>query len=286
VKLENSFTVPAPPEAAWAVLLDVARVAPCMPGATLTEVDGDKFAGTVKVKVGPIGLTYKGTAAFVEKDDATHTAMIDAKGRETRGSGTVNAKITCKLLPDGDGTRVEVVTDLAITGRPAQFGRGVIAEVAGKVITQFAEALSEEIAAGSPTPVAEVPVAEAPVAEAPVAEVTVTDAAEPVAAAESALPDEAEEPTPALTLKDVAAAAAPQAAVEPEAVVTPPAATAPPASPAPQPAPTVVPPAPRRSAEAIDLLDVAGAPVAKRLAPVAVVAALVALIVLLLRKRR
>jgi carbon monoxide dehydrogenase subunit G len=278
VKLENSFTVPAPPEAAWAVLLDVARVAPCMPGATLTEVDGDKFAGTVKVKVGPIGLTYKGTAAFVEKDDATHTAMIDAKGRETRGSGTVNAKITCKLLPDGDGTRVEVVTDLAITGRPAQFGRGVIAEVAGKVITQFAEALSEEIAAGSPTPSAAVPPADAPVA----------DAAEPVAAAESAIPDEAEveTPAPALKLKDVAAAAAPQAAVKPEAVVTPPPAGKAPAPEAPQPAPSVVPPTPRRSAEAIDLLDVAGAPVAKRLAPVAAAAALVALIVFLLRKRR
>jgi carbon monoxide dehydrogenase subunit G len=245
VKLENSFTVPAPPEAAWAVLLDVARVAPCMPGATLTEVAGDTFAGTVKVKVGPIGLTYKGTAAFIEKDEATHTAVIDAKGRETRGSGTVNAKIICKLLPDGDGTRVEVVTDLAITGRPAQFGRGVIGEVAGKVITQFAEALSEEIAAGTPTPTA----------------------------------DPGESPS----------------APEPEDV-TAPAASEAPATQASQPAPSVVTtptpapkspiaPAPRRSAEAIDLLDVAGAPVAKRLAPVAVAVALVALIVFWLRKR-
>jgi carbon monoxide dehydrogenase subunit G len=252
VKLENSFTVPAPPEAAWAVLLDVARVAPCMPGATLTEVAGDTFAGTVKVKVGPIGLTYKGTAAFIEKDEATHTAVIDAKGRETRGSGTVNAKIICKLLPDGDGTRVEVVTDLAITGRPAQFGRGVIGEVAGKVITQFAEALSEEIAAGTPTPTAATESASAPEPE----EVTAL-------AAPEALATEASQPAPS--------------------VVTTPTST-PTATPTPTPKSPIAP-APRRSAEAIDLLDVAGAPVVKRLAPVAVAVALVALIVIWLRKR-
>lgn len=281
MKLENSFTIPAPPEAAWAVLLDVARVAPCMPGATLTEVDGDKFGGTVKVKVGPIGLTYKGTAAFVEKDEATHTAVIDAKGRETRGSGTANAKITCKLLPDGEGTRVEVVTDLAITGRPAQFGRGVIGEVAGKVITQFSQSLSEEIASGTPT-AAQTPAV--PAAETPAAVETPVEAAEPVAAAESAIPDDE---APAVELKDVAAAAAPQAAVEPEAVVTPKPAPTAPTKPTPTTTgPTIVPPVPRRSAEAIDLLDVAGAPVAKRLAPVAAVIAVIALIVFVLRKRR
>jgi carbon monoxide dehydrogenase subunit G len=252
VKLENSFTIPAPPEAAWAVLLDVARVAPCMPGATLTEVDGDNFAGTVKVKVGPIGLTYKGTAAFVEKDGASHTAVIDAKGRETRGSGTANAKITCKLLPDGEGTRVEVVTDLAITGRPAQFGRGVIGEVAGKVITQFANALSEEISSGTPAPAAETPAAEAPAAESPAAVDPEADVSPPAA----------EE------------APAPQAPEAPQAAPAPPAPAAPSG------------PAPRRSAEAIDLLDVAGAPVAKRLAPVAAALAFVLLILFLLRKRK
>ncbi len=151
MQLENSFTVPAAPDEAWAVLLDVERVAPCMPGATLTGHDGDTFEGTVKVKVGPIAVSYRGTAAFVDRDDANHTVKIDAKGRETRGSGTANAKINCKLTPDGDGTRVEVVTDLAITGKPAQFGRGVIGEVAGKVITQFADALAEEISAGTPS---------------------------------------------------------------------------------------------------------------------------------------
>jgi uncharacterized protein len=244
VQLENSFTVPAAPEAAWAVLLDVERVAPCMPGATLTGHDGDTFQGTVKVKVGPIAVSYRGTAAFVDRDDATYTVKIDAKGRETRGSGTANAKINCRLTPDGDGTRVEVVTDLAITGKPAQFGRGVIGEVAGKVITQFADALAEEISSGTPTPAA---------------------AAEPVA-----------EPVPAPE-----ASAAPETSAAPEASAAP--------EPAPEPAPPAAPEPPRvrRSADAIDLLDVAGAPVAKRLAPlVAFVALLLVFVTLRRRKSR
>jgi carbon monoxide dehydrogenase subunit G len=148
VQLENSFTVPATPEVAWGVLLDVERVAPCMPGATLTSHEGDNFAGTVKVKVGPISMTYKGTAAFVDRDDAARTVKIDAKGKETRGAGTANATITCTLTPEGEGTRVDVLTDLAITGKPAQFGRGVIGEVAAKVITQFSASLAEEIRSG------------------------------------------------------------------------------------------------------------------------------------------
>jgi uncharacterized protein len=239
VQLENSFTVPAAPDDAWAVLLDVERVAPCMPGATLTAHNGDTFEGTVKVKVGPIAVSYRGTAAFVDRDDAARTIKIDAKGRETRGSGTASAKINCRLTPDGDGTRVEVVTDLAITGKPAQFGRGVIGEVAGKVITQFADALAEEISSGTPTPA--------------VAETV----AEPVA-----------EPEPA---------AAPEATAAPEAAAAPEAST-----PEPAPAPE---PRERRSAEAIDLLDVAGAPVAKRLAPLAVFVALLLLFVALRRRR-
>ncbi|HEX4430946.1 MAG TPA: SRPBCC family protein [Frankiaceae bacterium] len=242
MQLENSFTVPASPEEAWAVLLDVERVAPCMPGATLTGHDGDNFQGTVKVKVGPIAVSYRGTAAFVDRDDATHTVKIDAKGRETRGSGTANAKINCKLTPDGDGTRVEVITDLAITGKPAQFGRGVIGEVAGKVITQFADALAEEISSGTPTPAAAEPAVE-PAAE------PVTDS-EPVAAPQaSSAPEPTAEPGP------VAPAAAP------------------------------APPRERRSAEAIDLLDVAGAPVAKRLAPLVAFVALLLVFVTLRRRK-
>jgi uncharacterized protein len=244
VQLENSFTVPAGVDEAWGVLLDVERVAPCMPGATLTGHEGDNFQGTVKVKVGPIAVTYRGTAHFVERDDAAHTVKIDAKGRETRGSGTANATISCTLTPDGTGTKVDVVTDLAITGKPAQFGRGVIGEVAGKVITQFADALAEEISSGKPSAAA------APAAEsaAAAAEAPATPAAPAATQTATAEPPK---PTPA-------APASPASHVEPPA---------------------------RRSAEAIDLLDVAGAPVAKRLAPIAALVALV-LVFLALRRRR
>ena len=155
MKLENRFTVPVPVEEAWSVLLDVERIAPCMPGATLTKFDGDDFEGTVKVKVGPINLTYGGKASFVSKDDATHVAVIDGSGKETRGTGTAKALITCRLIDRGDTTDVEVDTDLNVTGKPAQFGRGVLADVSGKLVDQFAACLAEELRSGAPDPVAE-----------------------------------------------------------------------------------------------------------------------------------
>jgi len=155
MKLENRFTVPVPVEEAWKVLLDVERIAPCMPGATLTKFDGDHFEGTVKVKVGPINLTYGGKAAFVSKDDATHVAVIDGSGKETRGTGTAKALITCRLIGKGDTTEVEVDTDLNVTGKPAQFGRGVLADVSGKLVDQFAACLADEIRAGTPVAVEE-----------------------------------------------------------------------------------------------------------------------------------
>ena len=155
MKLENRFTVPVPVEEAWQVLLDVERVAPCMPGATLTKIDGDHFEGTVKVKVGPINLTYGGKASFVSKDDDNHVAVIDGSGKETRGTGTAKALITCRLIAKGDNTEVEVDTDLNVTGKPAQFGRGVLADVSGKLVDQFAACLAEEIRAGTHAPVQE-----------------------------------------------------------------------------------------------------------------------------------
>ncbi len=153
MKLENRFTVPVPVDEAWRVLLDVERIAPCMPGATLTSIDGDRFEGTVKVKVGPINLTYGGKASFVSKDEAAHVAVIDGSGKETRGTGTAKAVITCRLVDKGSSTDVEVDTDLNVTGKPAQFGRGVLADVSSKLVDQFAACLSEEIRAGSPEPV-------------------------------------------------------------------------------------------------------------------------------------
>ena len=127
--LEHSFTIPVPPEQAWQILLDVEQVAPCMPGATVDKVDGDVISGKVKVKVGPVSLTYAGSARFTEKDEKTRTVVLDASGKETRGSGTAAAKVTSSLQDEGGQTRVVVRTSMTVTGRPAQFGRGVIAEV-------------------------------------------------------------------------------------------------------------------------------------------------------------
>ncbi len=143
IELDNSFTVPVPPEQAWDVLLDVERIAPCMPGASVTSVEGDEIAGQVKVKLGPLSLSYKGTAKFTEKDQANHAIAIEASGKETRGAGTASATVHAGLKPaDTDGhTLVSIHTSLNVTGRPAQFGRSLLPEVSGKLIQQFAENL-------------------------------------------------------------------------------------------------------------------------------------------------
>jgi carbon monoxide dehydrogenase subunit G len=153
MRLDHSFTVPVPVDEAWKVLLDLPRVAPCMPGASLTGVDGDAFTGTVKVKLGPIGLTYQGKGRFVERDEAAHRVVIEASGRDARAAGTAAATVTATLVAEGEATRVDVATDLTVTGRPAQFGRGMLADVSGKLITQFADCLAETIS--GPPPAAE-----------------------------------------------------------------------------------------------------------------------------------
>jgi uncharacterized protein len=140
IELDNSFTVPVPPEQAWDVLLDVERIAPCMPGASVTSVEGDEIAGQVKVKLGPLSLSYKGTAKFTEKDEASHSIAIEASGKETRGAGTASATVNASLKPGDDAgqTQVSIHTSLNVTGRPAQFGRSLLPEVSGKLIDQFA----------------------------------------------------------------------------------------------------------------------------------------------------
>ena len=150
MKLENRFTVPVSADVAWAVLLDVERIAPCMPGATITGRDGDTFTGTVKVKLGPIGLTFAGTIRTTSLDEAARVAVIEASGKETRGTGTAKAVITCRMRETGQSTEVEVETDLAITGKPAQFGRSVLADVSAKIVTQFAACVAEQIASETP----------------------------------------------------------------------------------------------------------------------------------------
>lgn len=147
MELTNEFRVGVPVEQAWAVLTDVERIAPCLPGAQLQEIEGDHFRGVVKVKVGPITAQYKGTATFLEKDDASHIAVLRAEGRDTRGQGNANATVTATLVGDGDSTSVKVVTDLTITGKVAQFGRGVLADVSGKLIGQFVENLERDVLA-------------------------------------------------------------------------------------------------------------------------------------------
>lgn len=147
MELEHSFTVPVPEERAWEVLLDVKRVAPCMPGATLDSVEGDDIKGRIKVKVGPIAMTYAGTAHFTERDEQSHVIVLEASGKETRGAGTASATVRSTLQGEGAATHVVVNTTLNVTGRPAQFGRGVMAEVGGKLIGIFASNLADMLSA-------------------------------------------------------------------------------------------------------------------------------------------
>ncbi len=251
MQLENSFTVPVPVDEAWRVLLDIERIAPCMPGAVLDSVTGDEFTGRVKVKLGVITMTYQGKASFVEKDEAAHRAVIDARGRDQRGNGTAAAVVTATLAGEGDSTRVDVVTDLNITGRPAQFGRGVMTDVGNKLLGQFADSLAAQLGAGDE------PAAQAPAspASAPATAPAAAEAApvEQVVAAVQAVPS------------------VPRPVQDPE----------PPAEGRSE------PPRPQSEPEPIDLLGVAGgAAMARYAAPAAAFGALLLVIALLVRRRR
>jgi uncharacterized protein len=234
MELTNDFRVALPVERAWAVLTDVEQIAPCLPGAQLQEIEGDEYRGIVKVKVGPITAQYKGQAKFLSLDPENHVAVLRAEGRETRGQGNANATITATLTPDGEGTAVAINTDLTVTGRVAQFGRGVLADVSAKLLDQFVADLEKTVLVdGSP--------------------------AEPVEAVEVELEDPIEAVQPDAGVPDVPVSAEP----EPELDV----------SPAPD-APVVQPdqPAVRKidspEPTPVDLLDTAGTPVAKRVGPI------------------
>jgi len=242
MQLENKFTINAPIEKAWVALNTPDMIAPCFPGATLTEYEGESFSGTVKVKLGPISLTYKGKGTYVDRDDDAHRVKIEASGRDSRGNGTANATVTGTMVADGpDKTAVTMVTDMTITGRPAQFGRGVISDVADKIIGQFADCVAKKLAPELTAP--------APASDTP--------------------PETAKGST-----NGAAAANGPTLSSTPASSgVT---ATAPAARPS----------GPMKSEiDAIDLLDSAGAPVLKRLAPV-IGGALLLLIVMLVRRGR
>jgi carbon monoxide dehydrogenase subunit G len=198
VELTHEFTVPVPVQEAWDHFQDIASVAECFPGAQVTDTAGDTFSGSVKVKLGPIALVYNGTGTFTEKDETAYRFVVDAKGKDKRGNGTAGATVTLTMDgAAGDSTDVKVHTDLAITGKPAQFGRGVMQDVSDKLLGQFVSCLEQRMGEGdgSPAPAAEVPAeaaaAEGAAAAAPAA-VPAEDAAvqatpaEPPAAAEPA----------------------------------------------------------------------------------------------------
>jgi len=174
MELINTFDVSVPIEMAWKVLTDVERIAPCLPGAQLQEIEGNEYRGIVKVKVGPIQAQYKGKAIFIERDDVNFKAVLDASGRDTRGQGNASATITAQLEAAGDKTHVTVTTDLTVTGKVAQFGRGVLADVSAKILTQFVDNLEQTVLVDdvlAPAAAAEVaPAAAATSATPPVAE--------------------------------------------------------------------------------------------------------------------
>jgi carbon monoxide dehydrogenase subunit G len=168
VRIEDEFRVDVPIEQAWDILLDVERIAPCMPGAQLQEIEGDEYRGIVKVKVGPITAQYQGAARILEADEATRRIVLRGEGRDTRGQGNASATVTVDLATDGTGTTVKVDTDLNVTGKVAQFGRGVMADVSSKLLAQFVACLETNVLSAPPStgdavpPATDVPATDAP----------------------------------------------------------------------------------------------------------------------------
>lgn len=154
MELQHSFTVPTSVDDAWALFMDLERVGNCFPGATVTEATDSAFSGTVKVKLGPITLLYAGSGSFVERDEVAYRAVLQAKGKDKNGSGTAGATVTIALSPDGEGTRADVTTDMTITGKPAQFGRGVMQDVSDKLLGQFSACIEQQLTAPTPEAVA------------------------------------------------------------------------------------------------------------------------------------
>lgn len=174
MELKHHFTVPSSLEDTWRSFNELEEIAPCFPGATLTSVDGDTFTGTVKIKLGPIAMLYTGAGRFLSRDEASHTVVIEAQGKDKRGNGTAGATVTAVLAADGEGTTVDVSTDMNVTGKPAQFGRGVIQDISDKLLEAFVQCVIKKAQGPAETEVTEpedpvVPVTETNVAAAPAA---------------------------------------------------------------------------------------------------------------------
>jgi uncharacterized protein len=276
VQLEHSFSVPVGVDDAWHILLDIERVGACMPGASIDSIEGDSFTGTVKVKLGPINLTYKGQASFVEKDESARRAVIDARGKDARGNGTAAARVTATLADAGGKTDVRVNTELDITGKPAQFGRGVMVDVGNKLLGQFADELARMIRGepASPPAAGAGTARTSPAHAAPEADEGVAAADDGVAAAtEPALAPDPVATDPAAA-ESVAAESVAAESVAAESVATV------------NGHPDRYRPDPQAEVEPIDLLKHAGPAVAKRLAPVAFAAVVVLIAVRRRRQRR
>jgi len=246
MEMDHSFTVPVPPERAWDVLLDVERIAPCMPGASVDEFDGEVVTGRIKVKVGPVSLTYRGTAKFTERDPDARVIVLEASGKETRGSGTASATVRATLEPGGEGTIASMHTTMNVTGRPAQFGRGVMVEVGGKLVEQFAQNLRQLItddSAGGGAAATEASSTEAGAA---------TDGSASADQATATAQDGPghTQPSPVVPAAATSAATTPTATAQPAAA----------------------------SADSINLVKLVGPALLKRVVPVAVVAAVLALL--------
>lgn len=255
MQLEHRFSVPAPRDVVWKALLDPERVAPCMPGATITKVEGNQFSGTVKVKLGPVNLTYKGSGEFVETDEQSSRVVIKASGKDNRGNGTASATVTLTLTEtlteSGASTEGAANTDLRITGKPAQFGRGMISDVGGKILESFVACLSEKLGAA--------PADASPQSDGATASTTAT----------SGNGSSGAEPAPSPTAT-ATATSAPKPASTPKPVTS---------------GPRGETTQTTDEAEPIDLLSYAGSSVAKRAIPAAV-AVLVAIIAIILWRRR
>ncbi|MGW3606864.1 SRPBCC family protein [Micromonospora sp. NPDC005161] len=255
MKITNEFAVAVPIERAWAVLTDLEGIAPCLPGAQLTGVDGDVYRGRVKVKVGPVVSEFAGTARFVEKDEAAYRGVIDAKGRDARSTGNASALVTAHLRPEGDRTLVSVDTDLKISGKLAQFGSGMIKEVSGKLLAQFVSNLEAKLAAQeTPSAADGAATVPAPRPESEPATSTAQPEPGPLPAASAA----------AVAATPVTAAVAPSP-VEPSPVEPPPLEPS-----AAEPSTRTLRATPAAEPEALDLLSIAGGSITKRLVPVLV----------------
>lgn len=262
--LRHEFTVAVPIADAWRILTDLEQIAPCLPGAQLTEVEGDTYRGHVGVKVGPVVAQFKGQASFIERNDATYTAALKGEGRDTGGKGNASAIITASLTSESaTSTRCNVHTDLTISGKVAQFGRGALADVSDKLLAQFVDNLNKLIAAGNVNTAA---------GNVNTASGNVNTAAAPAAAT----------PSPSATPSPAPTPSAPVAPPAPAPAASTPAASAPAASTPAAPAAPTVRKIDGPAAEPINLLETAGSTMVKRLVPAVIVIAGVVIAAVLL----